>query len=398
MNILFLTQFFSPNKGGGEVMFYQLANQLGMRGHKIFIIKHKMLGPDSSKDNLGSLSSNVIVYEVDPAVEHKGGLPAGIPQNLLYILNSVKVGLKIIKNNRIDMIHCNAYSPVFAGWLLSKLTGIPLIITIHDVAILYGFRFWKKWMEQFTTFSSIKALIGYILELLVVRLSKNVHTVSDTNEKDILCINPRCNVVVIPNGLNLEWYNVEPINITYDNFILFVGRLVHYKNLNVVIEAFKLLKGRCNVKLIVLGDGPMKSSWQRLVKKYGLEDMIEFKGHVSHIEKINLLGKTRALVLPSIFEGFGIVVLEAWALKKPVIVADIEPLNRLVQQSVNGFLAKPNDPYEWAEFISRLINDENLARRLGENGFQKLLRNYTITMIVKELENVYLEVLRRKIR
>ncbi|MHA1617574.1 MAG: glycosyltransferase family 4 protein, partial [Candidatus Njordarchaeales archaeon] len=298
----------------------------------------------------------------------------------------------------IDIIHCNTYSPVLAGWILSKLTGIPLIITIHDVAALYGLRFWKKWMEQFGSFSSVKALIGYLLELLIVRISKNVHTVSDTSKRDILRINPRCEIVVVPNGLDLEQYNVKHDNITYDDFILFIGRHVYYKNLDVVIEGFKLLKGRCNAKLVVLGDGPMKSQWQKLVKKYDLNDVIEFKGRVSHIEKIHLLSKARALVLPSIFEGFGIVVLEAWALRKPVIVADVEPLNKLVQHNVDGFLARPDDSHEWAEFIFRLSNDESLARKLGESGTRKLLKNYTIRTILEEFERVYLETIRKRAR
>jgi hypothetical protein len=86
MNILLLTQFFSPTKGGSEIMFYQLADQLARRGHKVFVIRHKIMTSNSSEDNLNNLSSKVIIYEVDPAVEHKGGLPAGILQNLFTCL------------------------------------------------------------------------------------------------------------------------------------------------------------------------------------------------------------------------------------------------------------------------------------------------------------------------
>ena len=111
MKILYLTQFFEATRGGGEVIFYQLADQLARRGHKVFVIKHRMLKSDSPRDDLNSLPSNVVIYEIDPAVEHKGGLPAGIFQNILYVLNSIKAGLKIIKNNRVDVIHCNNFSP-----------------------------------------------------------------------------------------------------------------------------------------------------------------------------------------------------------------------------------------------------------------------------------------------
>jgi glycosyltransferase involved in cell wall biosynthesis len=396
MNILLLTQFFSPTRGGGEVMFYQLADQLARRGHKIFVIKHKMLVSDLSEDNISSLPSNVVVYEIDPAVEHRGGLPTGIFQNVLYILNSIKIGLKIIKTNQVDVIHCNAYSPIFAGWFLSKLTGVPLLVTIHDVASLYGYNFWKEWMRWFGGFSHLKAFVGHILELLIIKLGKNIHTVSDTSKRDLEALCTKCNKIVIPNALNLEYYNIEANNITYDNFILFIGRLVYYKNLDLVIEALKLLKRKRDTKLIVLGDGPMRSTWKSLVNRYHLDDNVEFKGVVSHGEKIHYLSKARAIVLPSIFEGFGIVVLEAWALKKPVIVADVEPLNKLVEDGLNGFVAKPNDPRKWAELISRLMSEEDLARKLGENGFQKLLREYTIQKTVKQFENVYIKLIRAR--
>ena len=386
-----LTQFFSPTRGGGEVMFYQLANQLGKRGHKVFIIKHKILGSDKSEDYL-NLSSNVIIYEVNPTVIHKGGLPAGIFQNVLYVLNSIKTGLKIIKSNRVDVIHCNTYSPVFAGWLLSKLTGVPLLVTVHDVALLHGYNFWEKWMRQFGRLSWIKALIGYLSELLTIKLSRNIHTVSKTSKNDILSFNSKSNIVIISNSLDFEHYKFDG-NITYEDFILFIGRLVYYKHLEVVIEALKLLKNRCDVRLVVLGDGPMRSEWEGLVDRLNLKDRVEFKGYVSHKEKLHYLSKCRALLLPSIFEGFGIVVLEAWAFRKPVIVVDVEPLNKIVEHGSDGFVVEKNLPATWARYIYLLMSSEELSKQLGDKGYRKLIERYSMDKYVNEMEKLYTEIM-----
>jgi len=391
MKILMLTQFFSPSRGGGEVMFYQLANQLGKRGHKVFIIKHKILGSDKSEDYL-NLSSNVIIYEVNPTVIHKGGLPAGIFQNVLYVLNSIKTGLKIIKSNRVDVIHCNTYSPVFAGWLLSKLTGVPLLVTVHDVALLHGYNFWEKWMRQFGRLSWIKALIGYLSELLTIKLSRNIHTVSKTSKNDILSFNSKSNIVIISNSLDFEHYKFDG-NITYEDFILFIGRLVYYKHLEVVIEALKLLKNRCDVRLVVLGDGPMRSEWEGLVDRLNLKDRVEFKGYVSHKEKLHYLSKCRALLLPSIFEGFGIVVLEAWAFRKPVIVVDVEPLNKIVEHGSDGFVVEKNLPATWARYIYLLMSSEELSKQLGDKGYRKLIERYSMDKYVNEMEKLYTEIM-----
>ena len=392
MNILLLTQFFSPTRGGGEIMFYQLADRLARKGHKVFVIKHKVLGSDSSRDNLNTLPSNVIVYEIDPAVKHKGGLPAGVLQNFLYAFNSIKTGLKIIRGNRVDIIHSNNYSPVFAGWFLSKLTSIPLLVTIHDVASLHGHDFWEKWMRQFGRISKIKAFIGYVSELLTIKLSKNIHTVSETSKKDILSFNSKCNVYVIPNSLNLEYYKpVSEDKIEYGDFIIFVGRLIYYKHLEVVIEALRILRNKCNVKLVVLGDGPMRRYWESLVDLYNLKDVVEFKGYVPHEEKLYYLSKCRALVLPSTFEGFGIVILEAWALRKPVIVADVEPLNKIVTHEIDGYVVK-NRPEIWTEHIRLLMTNEELSRQMGNNGYRKLTTKYNVVKQVNELERLYMEL------
>jgi glycosyltransferase involved in cell wall biosynthesis len=394
MNILIFTQFFNPTGGGGEVMFYQIAKQLGKKGHKVFVIKHKSSG--LSWDRVQDLPLNVVVIEVNPPVIHRGGLPAGIVQNMLYILNSFRIGLKIVKNNYIDIIHCNTYSPLFVGWFLCKLTSIPLVVTIHDVASLHGYSFWKKWMEQFGRLSWLKALIAYIAELLVIKLSKNIHVVSETTKKDILLFNSKCNVLVIPNSLDLEHYKFGK-DISYDGFILFIGRLVFYKHLEVVIEALKLLKNRCDVRLVVLGDGPMRSKWEELVDKLNLKDMVEFKGYVSHREKLYYLSRCRALVLPSIFEGFGMVILEAWALKKPVIVANVEPQNKIVTHGLDGYVVE-NKPEIWAKYIHLLIADEELCRQMGNNGYWKLMTQYNIDKQIDELEKLYMKLATERYR
>jgi glycosyltransferase involved in cell wall biosynthesis len=177
--------------------------------------------------------------------------------------------------------------------------------------------------------------------------------------------------------------------------MVFIGRLIYYKHLEVVIEALKILRDKCNVRLVVLGDGPMRRDWENLVKHYGLGDIVEFKGYVSHKEKLYYLSRCRALVLPSTFEGFGIVILEAWALRKPVIVTDVEPLNKIVEHGVDGYIVK-NNPEIWAEHIYLLMSDEKLSRQIGNNGYRKLVMKYNIDVQVNKLEELYMKLMHCK--
>jgi glycosyltransferase involved in cell wall biosynthesis len=125
--------------------------------------------------------------------------------------------------------------------------------------------------------------------------------------------------------------------------------------------------------------------------------MVEFKGYVSHREKLYYLSRCRALVLPSIFEGFGMVILEAWALKKPVIVANVEPQNKIVTHGLDGYVVE-NKPEIWAKYIHLLIADEELCRQMGNNGYWKLMTQYNIDKQIDELEKLYMKLATERYR
>ncbi|MEM2297859.1 MAG: glycosyltransferase, partial [Ignisphaera sp.] len=173
--------------------------------------------------------------------------------------------------------------------------------------------------------------------------------------------------------------------------IVFIGRLVFYKNLEVVLKALKCMSSQ-DVKLTVIGDGPMKKHWQKLAEDLGITDKVEFKGYVPHEEKIKILRRASALVLPSLFEGFGIVILEAWAYKKPVIVANTPPLNQIVEHGKNGFIVNAFEPKEWASYITILIDDKKLAKNLGASGYNKLTEKYGAKNWIISFERLYKEI------
>ncbi|MEM2794061.1 MAG: glycosyltransferase family 4 protein [Candidatus Methanomethylicia archaeon] len=385
-----LVQFQSSTRGGGEVMFNQLAHELANRGHEIHVIKHRMLSSNERDINISN-SERVIFYDIFPPVEHKGGLPATVIHNLLYVLNAVRHGVKIVRKRSVNLIHANSYSPILAGWLISKITKRPLLVTIHDVGSIHGMIFWERWMKQFGRLSILKALIGYAFELLSIKLSRNIHTVSETSKKDILQIGfKNKNIYVISNSLDLRLYPGND-NVEYENEIVFIGRLVFYKNLEVVLKALKYMSSQ-DVKLTVIGDGPMKKHWQKLAEDLEITDKVEFKGYVPHEEKIKILRRASALVLPSLFEGFGIVILEAWAYKKPVIVSNTPPLNQIVEHGKDGIIVDLFKTEEWAKYISLLINNKELAKELGLNGYSKLIKNYNIVNWTTRFEKLYYDV------
>jgi glycosyltransferase involved in cell wall biosynthesis len=392
MRILYITQFFDATRGGGEVVFYSIAKHLAEKGHKVFVIRHKIHGENSRE----KLSPNLKVYSVNPCLEYKGGLPSTMNQNLLYILNAVRLGLKVIREENIDVIHANNYAPVFVGIILSRLTGRPIIITIHDVAFTNGLVFWKQWMKQFNAPSFLQ-LVSYVGELLTMKLPVDaIHTVSETSKKDILKVQKKAHVFVIPNGLDPTIYNTDNSEVRYDDYVVYIGRCVFYKNLNNVLKAMKkIIEKNPKFKLIVIGDGPVRPLWEKLAIELGVGDNVIFKGYVPDNEKINILKNATALVLPSVWEGFGLVILEAWALKKPVIVSRVPPLTDIVEHEKDGFHVHPFNPNDWAEFLETLLSNKSLAREMGEAGYRKLANKFVLQVTVQKLEDLYMQIIRR---
>ncbi|MEM2741204.1 MAG: glycosyltransferase family 4 protein [Nitrososphaeria archaeon] len=385
MKILFLTQFFSATRGGGEVIFTQWAKELCRRGHDVYVICHIMKNSKQSNNEI----ENLHVIEIPPVIFFKGGLPPSITENALYLMNSVRIGFKVLRKYDIDVIHSNNFTPVIAGFLLSKMTGIPLVVTIHDVFSLAGRIYWNMWSNQLKA-SFLTPVIGPILEKITVKIPSIIHAVSETTKEDLIRFGTRNPIVVIPNGVDLSIFKLNTIPNYYNHQVLFIGRLIFYKNLPVILKALKIVKQAVpDVRLIVIGDGPSREQWQLLTKQLGLSDSVRFMGYVSEKVKLKILNESMVLVLPSFIEGFGLVILEAFAMKKPVIASKVPPMTEIIDHGVDGYLVSPFNECEWAEKIIDILQHPKIASEMGSRGRIKVEKHFTIKKAVDRLEKLY---------
>jgi len=391
MNVLYMTQFFSPSSvGGGEVVFSNFVKGMAEEGHVIEVICHRMR--DQKNNNVNT--DKVTVHRIKPEVEYKGELPTSISVNLAYIINAVLKGTQIIRSKNIDIIHSNYYTPIIAGVILAKIHRLPVVSTIHDVFTTSSPDYWKKWAAQ-NNLSRLSSIIGPRFEKLTVRLPNDViHAVSNATKEDLIKFNAKPRIVVIPNGIDLSQHDklgYERGN--YQNYVLFIGRLVFYKNLDVVISSFKeVIQKLPDAKLIVVGDGPMRSEWEKMVAESGLSQNVGFTGFISNDKKMELLSKSSALLIPSLHEGFPMVLLEAFAMSKPVLVADVKPYDEIVDEGVDGFTLPSHDSKRWAERIIQLLSDKKLCENMGRNGRLKVENKFNIENVVKNMESLYTEL------
>lgn len=180
-----------------------------------------------------------------------------------------------------------------------------------------------------------------------------------------------------------------------DRILLSVGRLVERKNNLGVIECLgELLKTFTDIKYVIAGDGPFREKLEKRVKELGLENKVDFVGKVSEDELGNLYKKAELFVLPTIskdddVEGFGIVFLEAAGYGKPVIAGAGGGVSEAVLDNVTGLVVDPADTNEIKRAISRLLNDREFAKKLGNAGRQRVIKEFSCQNRKSEIEKIY---------
>ena len=391
MNILLLTQFFSTTRGGGEYVFSIIAKKLAENDHQIFVITNKIL------EEVYLDHKNIQVIFVPPVLEYKGGLPPGFLDNIRYTINAIRKGQKLIKKEKIDIIHSNNFAPALAGSILSRITSKPHITTVHDVFSLCGKNYWKKWGAQ-SDVSKINVWLAPFFEKLMIKLRHDcIHTVSESSRDDLLKFGAKKPIYVIHNSIETNTENKVTAPNTFQ--FVYVGRLVFYKNLEVAIKAIEIVKKtEPRVRLVVLGSGPHRNSLEDLVKKFGVESNIEFMGYVSSEEKSRIIAESNALVFPSLCEGFGLVILESFDKSRPVLVSNTRPMSDIVTNQKNGFVIDPYDENQWAECMLDLIKNPQKAIEMGKNGNDLLTKSYNQDKMYQNLLGMYFDVIENKTR
>ena len=210
---------------------------------------------------------------------------------------------------------------------------------------------------------------------------------------------------VLPFGIDLDAFAATPairqaaaeVRARYASkpLLLFVGRLRHYKGLNVLIEAMQSI----DAHLLVVGSGMMEEEWRGQASALGLDDQISFLGELSDDEKLVMFHAADIFVLPSTnrAEAFGIVLLEAMACGLPLISTELGTGTSFVNQhEQTGLVVPPNDPQALAAAINRLLGDDAFRQAMGAAAFERVQREFNQATMADRMITLYQEVLSTK--
>ncbi len=205
------------------------------------------------------------------------------------------------------------------------------------------------------------------------------------------------NYNVKPEKVNVVYGGVDPsyidsidTNGKYKNSIIFVGRLAPHKHVDDLINVLKLLKEHFkDIHLKIIGKGIEKNNLIKLVNDLNLNDHIDFLSDLEYSEVIREMKKSNILVLPSTREGFGMVLAEANACNIPVVAYKSGGVVEVIEDGKNGFLVEPRNVDELSKKIRLLLENENIARKMGEEGRKKVEKYFDWEKIVEEIIKIY---------
>jgi glycosyltransferase involved in cell wall biosynthesis len=229
---------------------------------------------------------------------------------------------------------------------------------------------------------SLKQIFSRLREKIVLGFATTIVTVSEYTKREIISlgINP-CSVLVLPPGLErpkldfLSNYQGE----MRGEKIICVANCIPRKGIIDLIKAFSLIEKR-GFKLHIVGKVKENSSYYKnvisLIKELGLTQDVFLDGRLEQEELNRLYLASKIFILPSLKEGFGIVLLEAMYYGLPIVTTKISAMPELVTDGENGLLVPVADPMALAEAISKLIENPDLREQMGERGRQRILHSY----------------------
>jgi len=376
MRVMQLTQRFPPAIGGVEEHVYRLALGLSGAGHQVEVLTTDLLRSTPFarvSSNLESYPFPVTRARVWKFFEAPHGLGIVAPS---MVRRTVKSGAEIVH------AHAYGYFPTFAASLGSALDGCALVITPHSDA---GRPSWSK------------SLFDRVVPTLTLKKASRVIAVS-RHEADLLAALGvhREKIQVIPNGVDVGEFAQLPRFPDGDGPIvgLFVGRIEpDQKGLDTLIRAVALLTGSPPIQIRLVGEDwggiePLRSLAQRL----GISNRLTFVGKLSRTELLREYAQAHFFVLPSIFEPFGIVLLEAMAAGLPVIASRVGGIPEIVDGGRTGLLVDPGNPGALAEALRHVCRDEALRKSMGRRAREKVTR-YDWDLIVPRILSLYVQAL-----
>lgn len=293
--------------------------------------------------------------------------------------------VKLLRSNRVDVLHIHLTGASGGRWvfLASRLAGVPALIYTQQIA------------------PEKRAPLPIRLERKLVNLV--VHrfiAVSEATRRKYVdrLAQSEAKTVVIPNAVELDRYRGDYgaarvstrrlWNIPLDAKVIgTVARLSPQKALHVLLEALPaVIREVPEVRVLIVGDGSERPRLEKLADRLGVASCVYFAGN--RVDVPDQLLAMDVFVLPSLFEGLPLAILEAMAAGRPVVATEVDGVPEIVKDGVTGFLVSPGNPAQLARALVRLLRDPTTAARFGDAARQRA-QDFSTDAVVERVLDAY---------
>ncbi len=282
------------------------------------------------------------------------------------------VAFYLCLTKKIDTII--AQSPLIEGFtatILKKLFKKELIIEIHGDWIEAPFLS-KKRKCEFLGRKFVPILAKFSL-----KSANKIRAISNFTKQKTLNISGPKPYFIFPTFTDIDSFLKEK-EAKFNNFILFVGTLEKVKGIEYLIDAFGKIKNEFpQFQLVIIGEGSELKNLKWQIANLKLENKVEFKGKLPLKETKNIMKNCYCLVLPSLSEGLGRVLMEAMALGKPIIGSRVGGIPDLIKDNQNGFLFEKGNSDDLAKKLRILLKNRNFAIKMGQKGREFVENNFS---------------------
>lgn len=373
IKIIFVSDAIWPyNKGGKEKRLFDLSTRLVDQGYDVHIYTMKWwIGPNVIKENGYTLHSICKKYPL------YHGPRRSIKEGILFGLSCFRLITE--KWDVIDVDHM-PFFPLYSTKLICFLKRKKMIATWHEV---WGKDYWIKYMGNL-------GYISFIIEKISVLLPNKIISISEHTTKKLKNeLLSKKEIFTIPIGVDIKHINRVFLSAIKSD-VIYVGRLLSHKNVDVLLRSIAIIKKqKSDIKCLVISDGPEKKKLEKLSASLELTENVKFLGFVKEIDEVySLMKSSKVFVLPSIREGFGIVVIEANACGLPVITINHKDnaSKDLIENNKNGYICNLNEN-DLAKSIEKVINVNDKTKTKLDCVHSA--KKYDWEMIINKIKEVY---------
>ena len=294
---------------------------------------------------------------------------------------------KIIKREKVDIVHTHGVRANFVGRIGAKLAGSSVVLTTVHSVLKYDYTsFCTRWVNA-------------LLENVTKGMTNHYIAVSSAIEKDLVKSGVKAkDVTIIHNSIDTSLFKPGKSHFIRqligsgrdDKLIGVIARLHPVKGLNYFVEAAHMLlqKESC-YKFVLVGDGPNKDELKEQIKNLSLEKEIFMVGFLDNISEV--IQSLDLLVIPSLSEGFGLTAVEAMASKVPVVATEVGGLKDIILNDETGILVPPANSKALAEAILNMLHNDKQSSDYVAKGYLQVKQLFSIEVMAKKTEEVYID-------